>query len=48
MTGRAARIADPTVCDECGHDVDLHRSTGCLYMLGAGCPCMHDLRHAKP
>lgn len=44
MTSRAKRIADPTVCDECGHPVELHRSTGCLWLLGSGCRCPFDLR----
>ena len=43
MTSRAARLADPAVCDSCGHDVAVHRSTGCLYGLGV-CPCPYDLR----
>lgn len=34
-------------CDACGHDVALHRSTGCLWRLGE-CPCMHDLRTQYP
>jgi len=30
-------------CTDCGHDVELHRSTGCLWRLGE-CPCRHDMR----
>lgn len=37
-------MTDETLrCDTCGHDVALHRSTGCLWRLGA-CPCPYDLR----
>lgn len=45
MTRREQRAADPTICVDCGHDVALHRSTGCLFRLGA-CPCLHDMRPA--
>jgi hypothetical protein len=44
MTGKRARAMDPDLCDDCGHDLAYHRSTGCLYGLGL-CPCPHDLRH---